>query len=168
MHCPDTEMSIECKVGIAECLTCTSPGRLIALGLGSCVGVTMLDVVKGIGGMAHIMLPESNGFKGSARQSKYVDTAIPLLLQKVLRKGARKSNLQVKLAGGAQMFKSMSNSSLLNIGERNVKKCYQVLNELNIKITGADTGGDMGRTMILDCSSKKVFVRTAGNNPREI
>lgn len=156
------------KVGIAECFTCTSPGRLIALGLGSCVGVTMLDVVNGIGGMAHIMLPESNSFKEDNHLSKYVDTAIPLLLQKVLKRGARRSYIQVKIAGGAQMFKSMSDCSLLNIGDRNVKKCHQVLNELNIKITGTDTGGDFGRTMILDCSLRKVFVSTAGNNPREI
>lgn len=168
VNCPAIEPPIDCKVGIAECATCSSPNRLIALGLGSCVGVTLLDVVYGIGGMAHIMLPDSRSFSGNKQVFKYVDTAIPLLLKRVLRMGAKKYNLQAKLVGGAQMFKGMSSNSLLNIGERNLNKCYEVLGELNIRITGEDTGGDFGRTMILDCSSRKVFVRTTGNNPREI
>lgn len=165
---PIPEIPIDRKVGIAEAITCSSPNRLVALGLGSCIGVILFDVVYGIGGMAHIMLPESNNSAGNKRPYKYVDTAIPLLLQRVLRKGAKKYNLQAKVAGGAQMFRTMSSSSLLNIGERNVEKCYMVLDELNIRVTGKDTGGDFGRTMILDCLAKKVFVRTAGNKSKEI
>jgi chemotaxis protein CheD len=168
MHSPAAEIPAEYKVGIAEGIICIPPGRLIALGLGSCVGVTILDVVNGIGGMAHIMLPESKVFTDNSRPFKFVDMALPLLLQKVLKQGAKRYNLQAKIAGGSLMFKSMSSSSLLNIGERNVNKCYKVLDELNIKITGTDTGGDCGRTMILDCSSRKVFVRTVGNNSKEI
>jgi chemotaxis protein CheD len=82
--------------------------------------------------------------------------------------GAKRNNLHAKIAGGAQMFKSQSGSSLLNIGERNTEKTHEVLHSLGIRITGEDTGGTVGRTMILDCSLKKVFVRTVGSSPKEI
>lgn len=158
----------EHKVGIAQHKACRPPDRVVTLGLGSCVGIVLLDRVSGIGGMIHIMLPDSTQFSKVTNQAKYADTGIPLLLQEVLSMGARRKNLHVKMAGGSQMFKSHAGSSLLNIGERNIDKTYQVLQNLGLKITGKDVGGSVGRTLILDCSVKKVFVRTIGSSPREI
>jgi len=158
----------EHKVGIAEMKVCKPPGKLVALGLGSCVGVTLLDVKSGIGGMLHVMLPENNQAADNLNPFKYADTGIPLLLEEVINLGAKKFNLEAKIAGGAQMFKSSSKTSLLNIGERNEIMCKKLLKDLNIKLTGIDTGGNSGRTMILDCSLHKVFVRTAGAQAREI
>lgn len=158
----------EKKVGIAEYQITFPPGKLVALGLGSCVGVVLIDRVIGVSGMIHIMLPESRQFSHNDNPFKYADTGIPLLLEEVLKKGANKKNLFAKLAGGAQMFNTREGSTLLNIGEKNIDRSRQVLNELGIRITGEDTGGRVGRTMILDASLKKVFVRTIGRDSKEI
>lgn len=158
----------EYKVGIAQHKSCGPPCKIITLGLGSCVGVALIDRVTGVGGMVHVMLPDSRQFSNVSNPFKYADTGINLLLEEVLKLGARKSNIYAKLAGGAQMFKSQASASLLKIGERNVQKSREVLADLGIRITGEDTGGHVGRTMILDCSQKKVFVRTVGQPHREI
>jgi chemotaxis protein CheD len=168
MALEDIEVVKEHKVGIAEHKIGTPPSKIITLGLGSCVGVVLLDKRTGVGGMLHIMLPDSKQFSNAVNPSKYADTGVPLLLEDVLKFGANKKNLNAKLAGGAQMFKSQSGSSLLNIGERNIIKCREILKKMRINITGEDVGGSIGRTMILDCSSKKIYVRTAGKSPREI
>ncbi|MGI6452793.1 MAG: chemotaxis protein CheD [Syntrophomonadaceae bacterium] len=162
------EAGLEIRIGIAEYGVCKAPGILITLALGSCMGVSLFDRVTGIGGMVHVMLPDSKLFNGPIIRSKFADTAIPLLLEEVLKLGASKKRLEAKIAGGAQMFKSQSNSSLLNIGERNTFMCRKVLNELQIRITGMDTGGHIGRTMILDCGQAKTFVRTYGKITQEI
>ncbi|MGI6413533.1 MAG: chemotaxis protein CheD [Syntrophomonadaceae bacterium] len=165
----DNQMDlVEYKVGIAECHTCIPPVRLVALGLGSCVGVVILDVSSGIGGMVHIMLPESRSFTPDTNPAKFADTGIPFLFEEVIRIGACKKRMEAKIAGGAQMFKSSTNSMLLNIGERNIEACRQVLGKLNIKITGSDVGGSSGRTMVLDSTRQKIFVRQIGKEPREI
>ncbi len=164
----DIEVVKEYKVGIAEHKIGTPPSKIITLGLGSCVGVVLLDKRTGIGGMLHIMLPDSKQFSKAVNPSKYADTGVPLLLEEVLKLGANRNRLDAKLAGGAQMFKSQSGSSLLNIGERNIIKCREVLKKMKIKITGEDVGGSSGRTMILDCSYKKIYVRMVGNSPKEI
>lgn len=159
----------ELRVGIADWKVAKTPVSIITLGLGSCVGVTLYDYVQKIGGMVHIMLPDSTQFSKVTNPAKYADTGIKLLLNKMLAAGARKKNLQAKLVGGAQMFRThQGDSNLLNIGQRNVEMCRQVLAELDIDIISADTGGNYGRTMILDTRDGTVRVRTVGRHMKVI
>lgn len=153
----------EIKVGIADCKTAKAPSRIITLGLGSCVGVTLFDPATKVGGLVHVMLPDSTQFKNKSNPAKYADTGIPLLLEMLLKMGARRYSLQAKLAGGAQMFNfSDKAGSTLNIGMRNVEMAKKVLKELGIKIFGEDTGGNYGRTMILDTNTGEVIIRSVG------
>ena len=55
-------MGVEIKVGMADLNVCVSPDRITTLGLGSCVGIALRDPVTKIGGLAHIMLPDSTRF----------------------------------------------------------------------------------------------------------
>lgn len=157
----------EYKVGIADWKVTSNPHHIITLGLGSCVGIVLLDKATGVGGMVHIMLPDSTQFKNNNNPAKYADTGISLLLEEAIKQGARKSNLVAKIAGGARMFKG-NTSSLLNIGERNVVKTKEVLSKHGIPLRGEDTGGNKGRTMILQTDLGKVFVRTIGAQPEEL
>ncbi|MDN5346772.1 MAG: chemotaxis protein CheD [Clostridia bacterium] len=153
----------EIKVGIADWKTALSPARLITLGLGSCVGIALYDGVNKIGGLAHIMLPESSQFREVDNRAKFADLAIPDLLKSMLRLGARRAYITAKLAGGAQMFSSADKRlTILNIGERNTQAAQRVLASLGIPILAAETGGNYGRTMILDTSSGEVLIRTIG------
>ncbi|MHB1125918.1 MAG: chemotaxis protein CheD [Bacillota bacterium] len=159
----------EVKVGIAEWKVTDSPRRLVTLGLGSCVGVTVYDAVKKMGGLAHVMLPDSNQFNNITNPNKYADTALPAMVQEMVRHGANKHRMKAKIAGGAQMFSSASrSSSLLNIGQRNVEMCRKVLNELGIPLIAEDTGGNKGRTTIFHTETGSVYIRTFGEPIRTL
>lgn len=93
-------------VGLGEVKISQDPAEVLTcLGLGSCVGVCMYDPVAKVAGMAHIVLPNSDG-KPDKAGGKYADTAVPLLLEMMLKRGAIKSRVIVKIAGGAQISRS--------------------------------------------------------------
>lgn len=152
----------EIKVGIADYKVARAPDQVITLGLGSCIGVTLFDPSSKIGGMVHIMLPDSSQFQNKSNPAKYADLGIPLLLSEVLQAGARRSGLQAKMAGGAQMFSFVDKNSALNIGKRNTEMAKEVLAGLGIKLWGEATGGNFGRTMILNTSTGEVAIRSIG------
>ena len=62
-------MSEIIKVGMADLKTCVSPNGVTTLGLGSCVGIAIRDTSNKIGGLAHIMLPDSKAMRGHARSA---------------------------------------------------------------------------------------------------
>ncbi|ONI46456.1 chemotaxis protein CheD [Epulopiscium sp. SCG-B10WGA-EpuloA2] len=156
------------QVGIAELKTGKSPEKIITIGLGSCVGVTLYDPINKIGGMVHIMLPNSKEIKNNDNIAKFADTGIPKLLQEVLKKGAKKNNIVAKMAGGAQMFNLSTNNNALRIGDRNIIATKKILHELNIPIKANDTGQNYGRTIILDLNTGGLLVRSIGKSEKQI
>lgn len=152
----------EIQVGIADLKIASSPDRVITLGLGSCVGITLYDPAGKIGGLVHIMLPDSNQFSSVTKSAKFADLGIPLLLTEIKRRGGQVNNLQAKMAGGAQMFSGLDKNALLNIGDRNIAMSRQVLKSLGLRILAEEVGGNKGRTMILDTSNGQVTIRTVG------
>ncbi len=159
---------IEIHVGIAELKVTRQPYRLITLGLGSCVGVTLYDPLTRVGGLLHIMLPDSTQFSTVTKPAKFADLGIPLLVSEIKRFGGRGSNLQAKLAGGAQMFTGFNEKFALNIGERNIAMSRRVLKSLGIKTVAEEVGGNRGRTMILDTATGQVLIRTVGSRLKVI
>jgi len=153
----------ELKVGIAEYKVARAPVKIITLGLGSCVGITLFDPTNKIGGMVHIMLPDSTQFQNISNPAKYADLGIPLLMEELLKCGANRLALQAKIAGGAQMFSFTDRTTTLNIGQRNAEMAKLTLSKLNIRLLAEDTGKNYGRTMILDTSTGDVLIRTAGS-----
>jgi chemotaxis protein CheD len=105
------------KVGIAESKIGTSPASIITNGLGSCVGVCLWDPVSRIGGMVHVMLPDSTQSNSVLNKAKYADTGIVLLLSELCQRGVNKNRLVAKIAGGAQMFNFPGTSNLMRIGD---------------------------------------------------
>jgi chemotaxis protein CheD len=158
----------EIHVGIAEYRVARSPDRLLALGLGSCVGVALFDPVIRVGGLAHVMLPDSRMFKGGGKPAKFADLGVAALVQEMQRAGSRNGRLIAKLAGGAQMFFGNSRAAEMAIGERNVEAVRQALKELGIKIVAEDVGGSQGRTISLDTSNGLLTIRTLGRAVRVI
>lgn len=156
------------QVGIAEYKTAVEPARLITLGLGSCVGIGLYDPKLKIGGLLHIMLPDSNMFNNVTRPAKFADLGIHLMLRDLSRQGVRVNSLQAKLVGGAQMFSGMSDNNFMNIGRRNIEATKRILKELGIRILAEDVGGNRGRTMIMDTRTGSVIVRTLGSQIKEL
>ena len=153
---------IEIQVGIADMKVSPSPNKIVTLGLGSCVGVTFYDPASKVGGLLHIMLPDSKQFNTAMKPAKFADTGIPLLLAEFKRLGGKVHNIQAKIAGGAQMFSGPNQKMALNIGERNVDMTKKVLREIGIRLLANETGGSRGRTMILDTNNGEVTIRTVG------
>jgi len=154
------------SVGIGQIVASADAGVVIsALGLGSCIGVVLTDVQAGVAGMAHVMLPASRpGADGSP--GKFADTAVPALLDQVLRLGAQRVRLQARIAGGAQMCGG--GVSILNIGERNAAAVRDALKAVGMRIRAADTGGNAGRSMQVAVSGGAVMVRAVGGDPIEL
>ena len=137
-------------IGISDMSVVKGTDSIITYALGSCVGVALYDGVKKIAGLAHIMMPASADVRGvSVNVMKYVDTAVPELLNRMLRLGAAQPNITAKVAGGAQMFQIEGASSQFNIGERNIKAAKEILRQLGIRVAAHDVGANYGRTVEL-------------------
>lgn len=149
-------------VGMADLKTAKAPDTLTTLALGSCVGITLYDKAKKIGGMAHCMLPSYKGYEGQ-NKAKFVDSAVIELVGALSRLGVNKGSLVAKITGGAHMFTGVSpNNDLLKIGERNASAGLAILKQLGIPVVANDTAGTHGRTIELDISTGGLKVRTVG------
>ncbi|NOH16414.1 chemotaxis protein CheD [Clostridium cochlearium] len=158
----------EYRVGIADLNVAKSPDKIITVGLGSCIGIALYDKTNGIGGLLHIMLPDSTQFKNVTNPLKFSDLGIPILIDKMKEKGANVRNLRAKISGGASMFNFSDKSMIMDIGRRNIESVQKKLNELSIPILAEEVGGNKGRTMILDTSNGVVQIKTVGVGIKEI
>lgn len=149
-------MSEPIRVRMAECSIGKSPDVLMTIGLGSCVGVALYDSVKKIGGLIHIMLPEN---KKKLKLTKYADTGIPYLLNKMEEIGSSRKDIVAKIAGGAHMFASAGDLNI-QVGKRNIEAVCRSLKENNIDIIARDVGEDYGRTMEFYTKDGQVSIRS--------
>lgn len=133
---------------------------LVSVGLGSCIGLAMIDRARGVAGLAHVMLPQSKpGQQDSPLRGRYADLAVPALLQEVVALGGRASALEVGIAGGAQMF---GGSSSIEVGRRNEEAVRAALADVNLTVTAAQTAGDKGRTVRVHVNGGLMTVREVG------
>jgi chemotaxis protein CheD len=141
---------------------------LVSLGLGSCIGLALLDADAKIAGLTHIVLPESNARPGGV-PAKFADTAVPALLDAVVKLGANKARLKAVLCGGAHMFGNAGGaSSLLQIGDRNATRTLEELRQRRIPVRSQDTGGSSGRSIEVRVATGVVLVRSVGQAPRKL
>ncbi|MBN1289162.1 MAG: chemotaxis protein CheD [Actinobacteria bacterium] len=165
------------KVGVAEVKVSENPTTLVSYGLGSCVAVAIYDPNIKIGGLAHVMLPESAGRAGGASPGKFADTGISYLVGELIKRGAHVKRMRCKIAGGSQMFKlpgtthaasSLENMPRTQIGERNIEAVKQTLRDHSIKIVAEETGGDHGRTVRFNPSTGEMEVSTIAHGKKMI
>ena len=135
-----------------------SERQLVCLGLGSCVAFCAYDETVSIGGMAHMVLPDSNHGKRGGAGAKFVDLAIPLVIDEMEKLGAQRRRLKIHLVGGAQMLNSPTMSESMMIGQRNVQSAHSALTELRLQVASEDTGGDAGRTVSLAVASGELNI----------
>ena len=130
------------KVGMGEIAFSDRSSDVIAcVGLGSCIGLVGYDKTAQVGGLAHIVLPV--GRSTDETSAKFAESAVPLLLNGLVARGALKIRIAVKMAGGAQLATTRSGSAIFEIGERNILAARDVLKKLGIRISGEDVGGKL-------------------------
>lgn len=128
-------------LGLGELRVGTCP--MGTIGLGSCIALVLHDQRRSLGGLAHIMLPESRG--AADRPGKFADTAVGNLLEEMERLGSARSAITAFIVGGASMFAYSANS--LNIGERNATAVKDLLHGQGIRVGHEETGGKIGRSV---------------------
>ena len=146
------------SVGLGELVVSNSPSQVLAaFGLGSCVGVTAYDPGRRLGGLLHAMLPQRRN--GDGNRTKFVDSGILELLDRLLALGARREHLVWRFAGGAQMLTAPGLSDRFNIGRQNVEMALEYLARLRLRWGECDAGGTQGRTLRLFMSDGLLSVR---------
>ena len=156
------------KVGMADLKSGKNPDSIISYGLGSCVGIALYDSQAKIGGLAHIMLPDSTQARATDNQAKFADTALPVLLDQILRLGAVKSRITAKIAGGSQMFSFVQATDIMRIGDRNAEAVRVVLKALSIKLLAEDVGGSYGRTVELMLDTGIFVIKTVDKGEKKL
>jgi chemotaxis protein CheD len=153
----------EVVVRVAD-LKAAAPGQtLVTVGLGSCVAVVLHDPVAKVGGMAHVLLPSPALSREQDNVAKFPQTAVPKLLGLMRELGADPARVTARLAGGASMFANLAPPGAIQMGERNVVACKQVLGEHGIPLVGEAVGGDYGRTVRLEASSGRMDVSSVAH-----
>jgi chemotaxis protein CheD len=157
--------SNETMVRMGEMAVSNEVGRqLVALGLGSCIGLALVDSRSGVAGLAHVVLPEAAGRED--KLGRFADKAVPALLADIERLGALRPRVKAVLVGGASMF--ALGSAGLDVGPRNEAAVRDALKALRIPIAATETGGNRGRTIRVNVESGRVTSRVAGGTEDEL
>ncbi|GBG14677.1 chemotaxis protein CheD [Novimethylophilus kurashikiensis] len=140
----------------------TRRDMLLVTTLGSCVSACIRDRVSGIGGMNHFMLPETgqdNGGWGAA-STRYGTYAMEMLINQLMKLGARRENLEAKLFGGGAVIKNMSATK---VGERNAEFGLDYLKTEGIPVIAKDLLDIFPRKVYFYPSSGRVLVKKLRN-----
>ena len=182
-------------VEMGEGAVTRAPRTISSQGLGSCVAIALYDTQRKIGGLAHIMLPNSSGLPNEKSQVQNpkseienspiqnpippcgtkiqneilhsAEIAIPCLLERLHNWGAMRQNIVAKMVGGARMFSNYENGGP-SIGEQNIMSIKEILRREGIPLIGVDIGGHHGRNVELHLESGKVIVTAIGREEKEI
>ncbi len=140
---------------------------IITYALGSCIGIVVFDPIAKVGGLLHYMLPESALDQNKARENPamFADTGIPLLFKSCYKLGAEKRRMVVKAAGGASI---LDDTNFFRIGQKNIMAMRKIFWKNNVMIDKEDTGLNFNRTIRLEMSTGRVFVRGSGGEMKEL
>lgn len=113
---------------------------VLATILGSCVAACLYDPLARVGGMNHFLLPDDSGCGRGGDATRYGVHAMELLINGLLRHGARRECLEAKLFGGARML-----DGLTDVGAQNAAFAERFLSRERISLTGGSLRGEQGR-----------------------
>ncbi len=138
--------------------------------LGSCIALMLWDTHRKIGGVAHILLPDSTlaSSRNGNKPYQYADTAVTALLNELIQQGAVKANIKAKAVGGANMFPNGKETEKKPIGQQNMQSIRNALERERITLIAEDTGGIKGRTAHFNLDSGSVLVSMDKGDKRNI
>ena len=123
----------------------TTADILLVTVLGSCVTACIRDRDKGLGGMNHFMLPDASEGGMLSSSARYGAYAMEVLLNHLLKLGARRSSLEAKVFGGGQVLASLTQTQ---VGEKNAQFVLDYLRTERIPVVAQD---------LLDIYPRKVY-----------
>jgi chemotaxis protein CheD len=152
-------------VRIAHHAVARGSGRLVTIGLGSCVAIALHEARSRVAGLAHILLPDPSVARDATNAARFASTAVPLLVEDMRALGARGAII-AKLAGGASLFGTMLAAQGQQMGPRNVAAARAALASAGIPIVAEETGGNAGRSVVMDVQSGEMTVRSVRGGER--
>ena len=140
----------------------TDKDMLLVTVLGSCVAACIRDCQSGIGGMNHFMLPEGGGDAGSPlnASARYGTYAMEILINQLLKLGARRSNLEAKVFGGGNVLDGLT---VANVGQRNADFVLKFLQLEKIRVVAQDLVDVFPRKVYFFPKNNKVMVKKLRN-----
>lgn len=134
--------------------------------LGSCVAACIRDKTNGIGGMNHFMLPKSTHEKvgWNSASTRYGAYAMEVMINQILKQGAKRENLEAKVFGGGAVIKNMST---MNVGDDNAKFALDYLDKEKIPIISKDLLGAFPRKVYYFPHTGKVLVKKLRSLPND-
>lgn len=136
----------------------TNKDMLIVTVLGSCVSACIRDRATGLGGMNHFMLPDGGSDQNSpvSASARYGTFAMEVLINSLLKSGARRDNLEAKVFGGGAVLKGFT---AMNVGERNAAFVQSFLKNERIRIVAEDLNDVYPRKVYFFPRTGKVLVK---------
>ncbi len=154
--------------------------EVISTVLGSCISVCLYDIIEGIGGMNHFMLPESSALSNqlfsnetsinkeelSEQSMRYGITAMEVLIAEMQKSGAKRLNLKAKIFGGGKVIARKSTTT--SVGDKNIGFARAYLKMEGISIVKEDVGDTYGRKIFFITGRDSVFVKKVAIEPTAI
>lgn len=137
------------------------PNMMIITILGSCVAACVRDTQKKIGGLNHFLLPGTIG--KDLVNNRFGAFAMEKLINEILKKGGKRENLEVKIFGGASLFKNQ-----FDIGQKNIDFIRDYLKVESLKIASEDVGGQKARRIHYWPESGKIMRLIIKNETKDI
>ncbi|HTV03602.1 MAG TPA: chemotaxis protein CheD [Luteitalea sp.] len=164
-----TAASSRVVVGIGEFAVTEGETSIVTHALGSCIAVCIWDPVVRVGGMLHLLLPESriNPDRAERQPAAFADTGIPLLFQRAYTRGLQKPRTQVTLVGGAEISQEAT-EGVMNVGRRNILAARKMLWGNGVLIRTEDVGGRRARTVAMSLQDGRIVVTAAGEPARTL
>ena len=135
----------------------THKDMMIVTVLGSCVSACIRDRITGIGGMNHFMLPDSgDGDSPISASMRYGTYAMEILINDLLKAGAKRENLEAKVFGGGAVLRGFN---AINVGERNAAFVRSYLRTEGIRVVAEDLNDIWPRKVHYFPRSGKVLVK---------
>ncbi len=136
----------------------TNKGLLLVTVLGSCVAACIRDSYSGIGGMNHFMLPDGGDEPGSSMNTsaRYGVFAMEILINQLLKLGAKRGNLEAKVFGGGNVLDGLT---VANVGQRNADFVLKFLATEKIKVVAQDLVDIYPRKVYFFPKDSKVMVK---------
>jgi chemotaxis protein CheD len=139
----------------------TDQNILIMTVLGSCIAACIWDAKAGVGGMNHFMLPDGDSADASGRYGSY---AMELLINEMIKLGARKESMQAKVFGGGQV---MAGFTTMNVGERNTQFVLDYLHTERITLVSKDVLDIYPRKVVFFPTTGKAMVKKLAHSHPE-
>lgn len=164
-HSEDGERAIKVHVTQGESHVTTDPNVVMTTVLGSCIAACIRDPQSGVGGMNHFLLPDAGDGRRDGDAVRYGAYAMEVLINDLLKKGARRERLEAKIFGGAKLFDGRS-----DVGASNSAFAERFLRDEGIPIVSSSTGGVSARRVEFWPTSGRVRQRLVAvdNAPQDV